>query len=75
MRPDRLPCHMHRSSPIKESSRLTDFPCPNPLDSALPISENFGGYGSDYEQLRGVPDGTKFVIKVKQPSVSLGDHD
>ena len=34
----------------------------------LPISEHFGVYGSYHEQLRGIPDGTKVVIKVSKPS-------
>ena len=38
--------------------------------AVLPIIEHFGVYGSYHEQLRGVPDGTKVVIKVKKPSDS-----
>lgn len=33
----------------------------------LPITEHYGVYGSYHEQLRGVPDGTKVVIKVQKP--------
>ncbi len=33
----------------------------------LPITEHFGVYGSYHEQLKGVPDGTHVVIKVKKP--------
>jgi hypothetical protein len=36
----------------------------------LPISEHYGVYGSYHEQLRGVPDGTKIVIKVEKPPAS-----
>jgi len=34
----------------------------------LPITEHYGVCGSYHEQLRGVPDGTKVVIKVKKPT-------
>jgi hypothetical protein len=33
----------------------------------VPISEQFGLYASYHEQLRGVPDGTKVVIKIQKP--------
>jgi hypothetical protein len=33
----------------------------------VPILEHFGLYGSYHEQLRGVPDGTKVVLKVQKP--------
>ena len=33
----------------------------------LPIKEHYGLYGSYHEQLRGVPDGTKVVIKFRSP--------
>ena len=36
----------------------------------LPIAEHYGVYGSYHEQLRGIPDGTKVVIKVKKPPPS-----
>ena len=36
----------------------------------LPIPEHFGLYGSYHEQLEGVPDGTKVVIKVQKPPAS-----
>ena len=36
----------------------------------LPIIEHYGVYGSYHEQLRGVPDGTKVVIKVQKPPAS-----
>jgi len=36
----------------------------------LPISEHFGVYGSYHQQLRGVPDGTKVVIRVQKPTSS-----
>jgi hypothetical protein len=36
----------------------------------LPITEHFGVYGSYHEQLRGLPDETKVVIKVQKPPVS-----
>jgi hypothetical protein len=37
----------------------------------LPITEHYGVYSSYHEQLRGVPDGTKVVIKVDKPPSSL----
>jgi hypothetical protein len=33
----------------------------------VPITEHFGLYASYHEQLRGVPDGTKVVLKVQKP--------
>lgn len=33
----------------------------------VPIKEHNGLYGSYHEQLRGVPDGTKVVLKVQKP--------
>lgn len=36
----------------------------------LPITEQYGLYGSYHEQLRNVPNGTKVVIKVQKPPVS-----
>jgi hypothetical protein len=32
----------------------------------LPVREHFGVYSSYHEQLRGVPDGTKVVIKIRE---------
>ena len=33
----------------------------------LPITDQFGLYGSYHEQLEGVPDGTKVVLKIGKP--------
>jgi len=33
----------------------------------VPIAEHFGLYASYHEQLQGVPDGTKVVIKIQKP--------
>ena len=33
----------------------------------LPVAEHYGLYGSYHDQLRGVPDGTKVVLKVRKP--------
>jgi hypothetical protein len=36
----------------------------------LPITEHYGVDGAYHEQLRGIPDGTKVVIKVQKPPAS-----